>query len=119
MKAFYIPFALAVGGILLYHISQKSIPRSIDPLYTIMIAYVFGIVVCFLSTFIYSNDKSLPSVLKQSNWAVFTLGVAVAAVELGFMLAYRAGWNISWAAAASSVAVTVLLVPIGLLFYGE
>jgi hypothetical protein len=43
----------------------------------------------------------------------------VVSLELGFLLVYRAGWQVSVAALYSNVAVGVLLIPIGMLLYRE
>jgi len=119
MKTFYLPFVLTVGGMLFYHISQKSIPRDMNPFLVTILAYVVGIVFCTVCALAYPSRKTFAASLKDSNWAVLTLGVAAAAIELGFLLAYRAGWRISVAAVASNVAVTVLLVPIGVIIYKD
>jgi uncharacterized membrane protein len=119
MKNFYMPFALAVGGNVLYHLSQKSMPKAANPLYVITIAYLVGIVLCVLSTFVYPNEKTFMETLRESNWAVFAMGAGAVVIELGFLLAYRAGWNVSTTAVACSTAVTIMLVPIGLLAYKE
>jgi len=57
--------------------------------------------------------------LRESNWAVFAMGAGAVVIEVGFLLAYRAGWNVSTTAVACSAAVTLMLVPIGLLAYKE
>jgi uncharacterized membrane protein len=119
MKNFYLPLALAVGGNLLYHLSQKSMPKAANPMYVITIAYLVGIVMCVLYAFVYPNEKTFMETLRESNWAVFAMGVGAVIIELGFLLAYRAGWNISTAAVACSTAVTLMLIPIGLLAYKE
>ena len=119
MKTFYLPFVLTVGGMLFYHISQKSIPKDMNPFLVTILAYVVGIVFCTVCALAYPSRKTFATSLKDSNWAVLTLGVAAAAIELGFLLAYRAGWRISVAAVASNVAVTVLLVPIGVIIYKD
>jgi len=43
------------------------------------------------------------------NWTSFALAFAIAGVEIGFLLAYRAGWNISLGAIASNVAIVTWL----------
>jgi drug/metabolite transporter (DMT)-like permease len=40
-------------------------------------------------------------------------------LELGFLLVYRAGWNVSVAALTAYVAVAVLLIPVGILLFKE
>ena len=119
MKNFYLPIALAVGGNLLYHLSQKSMPKAANPLFVITLAYLFGIVVCVLYSFAYPHEKSFLDTLRESNWAVYAMGLGAVVIEIGFLLAYRGGWNISTAAVVCSTAVTLLLVPIGVLAFKE
>ena len=119
MRNFYLPLVLAVGGMLFYHLAQKSIPKGINPFYAVTIAYVVGIIVLVVCALMLPGDKSFATSLKESNWAVFVVGAAAAAIEVGFLLAYRAGWRISVAAVATNVAVTLLLVPIGVAIFKD
>jgi uncharacterized membrane protein len=119
MRSFYFPVALAVCGMLFYHLSQKSIPKEMNPFFAAMIAYMVGIVICAICALIYSGRKSFADSLREANWAVFLVGAATASIEVGFLLAYRAGWRISVAAVAANVAVTVMLVPIGLVIFKD
>lgn len=119
MTSFYVPFVITVGGMLLYHLSQKSIPTEMNPFHATAIAYLMGIVLCAFLGFTYTANRSIVSSLKISNWAVLGMGVGATAIEVGFMLAYRQGWRISLTAVATNVAVTALLIPIGLLFFRE
>ncbi len=119
MKSFYLPIALTVGGSLLYHFSQKSIPKTANPLFALILAYVVSIIACVICVFLYSTDKPFLSTVKGSNWAVIGVGIGAAAIEVGFLLAYRVGWNISVAAITTSIAVTVLLIPIGIVMFKE
>jgi uncharacterized membrane protein len=119
MRNFYFPLVLAVGGMLFYHLAQKSIPKGINPFYAVTIAYLVGIIVLVACALMLPGDKSFVTSLKESNWAVFVVGAAAAAIEVGFLLAYRAGWRISVAAVATNVAVTLLLVPIGIAIFKD
>ena len=119
MSGFYLAFALTVFGMLLYHLSQKAVPKESNPFFVIVIAYVIGIALCVALAFVYPGKRSLLETFRQSNWAVYTLGAAAALIELGFLLAYRTGWRISIAAVASNAAAAVVLIPIGLLVFKE
>jgi len=119
MRTFYLPFVLTVGGMLFYHLAQKSVPKDMNPFLVTILAYIVGIVFCAVCAFAYPGRRTLAESLKESNWAVLLLGLAAASIELGFLLAYRAGWRISVAAVASNVAVTVLLVPIGVIIFKD
>jgi len=119
VKSFYFPLLLAVGGMLFYHLGQKSIPKGINPFYAMIVAYTAGIIVLVICALSFPGDKSFVSSLRVSNWAVFVVGVAAACIEVGFLLAYRSGWRISVAAVATNVAVTLLLVPIGVVIFKD
>jgi len=119
MTSFYFPVGLTVAGMLFYHYAQKSIPHGVNPFHATIIAYVVGIALCGLCAFADPGRKSLLTSLTESNWAVFVMGGGAACIEIGFMLAYRAGWRIGVAALATNVVVILLLIPIGLLFFRE
>jgi uncharacterized membrane protein len=116
---FYLPFGLVVGGGVLYHLAQKSIPKGMNPFLATIMAYLIGIVLCAICVPFYSGGKSFIGAVRESNWALLVLGFAVAAIELGFLLCYRAGWKISFAAVAANVAITVLLIPIGIAVFKD
>lgn len=119
MTTFYLPLVVAVTGMLFYHLAQKSIPKGINPFLATIIAYVTGIVVCAVCAFAFPGNRSLMTSVKQSNWAVYVMGAAAACIEVGFLLAYRSGWRLSIAAVATNVAVTVMLVPIGIIVFKD
>jgi uncharacterized membrane protein len=119
MTTFYLPLAVAVAGMLFYHLAQKSMPKGINPFFATIIAYLTGIVVCSVCAFTFAGNKSFVSSIKESNWAVYVMGAAAACIEVGFLLAYRNGWRISVAAVATNVAVTVMLVPIGIIVFKD
>src|SRR5258708_40220803 len=119
MRNFYWPLGLPVAGMLFYHLGQKSTPRGINPFCPTIIAYTVGIVVLAICALTLPGDKSFLSSVRESNWAVFVVGAAAACIEVGFLLAYRSGWRISVAAVATNVAVTLMLVPIGIIIFKD
>jgi uncharacterized membrane protein len=119
MRSYYTPFALAVGGSLLYHLSQRSIPKGANPFYATVIAYLIGAALCLACAQMYPAGKSFAETWRGANWAVFAVAVAVVMIELGFLLAYRAGWKVSVAAVSVNVAVTAALLPVGVLLLKE
>lgn len=119
MKAFYFPFALTVVGMLFYHLSQKSIPKEMNPFFATIIAYAAGIVVCVICALAYPRNKSFIDSVKETNWAVPVVGAAAVCIEIGFMLSYRAGWKVSIAAIATNVAGAALLIPLGIIVFKD
>ena len=119
MSGFYFSFGLTVGGMVLYHLSQKSVPPDMNPFLVIILAYTIGIGLCVVCAVAYPGKKNLIESVKLSNWAVFALGAAAGLIELGFLLAYRAGWKISMAAVATNAAAAIALIPIGILVFKD
>ena len=119
MSGFYFAFGLTVIGMVLYHLSQKAVPKETNPFFVIAIAYIVGVALCLIFGLVSPGKKSFVETFKASNWAVFTLGAAAALIEMGFLLAYRAGWRISIAAVAANAAAALVLIPIGLLVFKD
>ncbi len=119
MRSYYLPFLLAVGGSLLYHLSQRSVPKDANPFYATVIAYVVGAAICVVCAQLYPSGKSFVETARGANWAVVGVGVAAMLIELGFLLAYRAGWKVSIAAVSVNVAGAAVLIPVGVLMFKE
>ena len=119
MKSFYLPILMAICGGVIYHISQKAMPKEVHPFVAIILAYVTGIVACAVGLLLDPAGRSFFASVKASNLAVIGVGVGAAAIEIGFLLAYRAGWNINAASVVMSISVALLLIPIGLLGFKE
>jgi len=119
MTSFYFPVALTVVGMIFYHLAQKSIPKDLNPFHATMIAYAVGFVLCTIGALGYPGKKSLINSFRGSNWAVIVVGAGAVCIEVGFLLAYRAGWRISVTGLATNVVGTLLLVPIGILIFKE
>ncbi len=118
----FIPILLVVVSSTCYHLSQKGTPSSLSPIVALIVTYVTASVISILSYFIFvpkSDFAGLIEAVQTANWASFLLGFAVVGLELGFLLAYRAGWQISSASLLSNTLVALMLIPIGLLFFKE
>lgn len=115
---YYFSFFLVIAGNILYHLSQKSIPKGLNPAFSVTVSYVVALA---LSAALYPFLSSQPvrEAARQLNWASVGVGVSAVAIEFGFLLVYRAGWNISIASAMASAAIAVVLIPIGILLYRE
>ena len=119
MPPFAVWVAVAIGGNVLYHVSQKSIPSGAPPLLSLLVTYA----VAFAATALLLplSPEKLPSRdgLSRLNWSSVGVGVAIVAVELGILLAYRAGWRMSVASVTVNSALALVLVPVGVTVYRE
>ena len=116
---FFISFAVTVLGSVLYHIFQKAISPSVNPVVSLMVTYAVAFVLTVPLLVLYPLKGSLVESLNKVNWASFALAFAIVGLEIGFLLAYRAGWNLSLMAIATNAAAALLLLPIGVMLLKE
>lgn len=116
---YYLPIGLTVIANVLYHIFMKVTPTTVNPLLSLVATYLTAAAVTSVVYLFYPDKTALLAGLKELNWASYALGVAIVGLEVGFILAYRAGWNISLAGLISSTTVSLLLIPVGLLIFRE
>jgi len=125
--AFYFPVLLIIAANVLYHICAKSIPSQMNPMVSLMITYLVAgsltLFMFFLMPQIFTMDKKLDITLvgqiKQANWAPYILGFVIVGLELGNILMYRVGWDISLGSLVCNISLAVILLAIGVLFYKE
>ena len=113
------PVAIVVLSTVLYHVAQKSIPAAAPPVASLLVSYAVALVGTLALLPFYPVPAPVGRGFRQLNWASAAIGVCIVGVELGFLLAYRAGWRVSIGAAVSNAAVAALLVPVGLLAFHE
>ena len=116
---YYWPIIMVVVSNVAYHIVAKSTPMSINPLASLGITYLVGMIVVFMLYFLTSPIKSLATEYGSLNWTSFALGLAIVGLEYGFLNMYKVGWNISIGALVASISVALILILIGILYYKE
>ncbi len=119
MKFYYLSILIVIISNTLYHLSQKGTPGSINPMVALTITYGTALVISVIGLFVYPSEVGIMESFRKLNWASFALGISVVGLELGFLLAYRAGWNISLAGLYTNVIVALILIPIGIVFFKD
>ncbi len=113
---YWFSFILVVAGNVLYHLSQKQMPRGLNPFSALVAAY-FGSMA--LSILFVSRSGVAPiveAILSPATWGV---GLAAFMVEAGYLLLYRAGGAVSTAPIAANIIVFLLLILVGLVWFRE
>lgn len=113
------PIALVVLSNTFYQICTKSVPAEMNPLASLTITYVIGAVVSALLYTLLNRDGNLLTELSKTNWAPFLLGFVVVGLEVGFIYAYKAGWQVSTTQIVMSSVLAVILIFVGYLLYHE
>ena len=108
---------LVVVGIVGYQIAQKAVPGGANPFVVIGAAYAAGLLVCV--AVVVAGRVPVAGALAASWRPAVGVGLAALAIEVGYLLVYRAGWPLSTASLVASVAAAAILLGVGTLFLGE
>jgi multidrug transporter EmrE-like cation transporter len=119
MSLFAFSMVLTVVCYLFYHVSSKSIPTDLNPIVALVVTYSLALLVGLVLLPFYPRTVSLGESFHKVNWASITMGLAIFGIEMGYLMAYRSGWHVNTAGAFSNVAVTVLLVPVGMVLFQD
>ncbi len=119
MFSYIWPLALVVLSNTLYQVCAKSVPEGMNPLASLTVTYLIGAAVSCALYYILNRDANLFREIRLTNWAPAVLGIVIVGLEVGFIYAFRAGWQISMAQIVSSAVLAVILVFVGYLLYHE
>lgn len=114
----WLSLALIVAANVMYHVAQKNTPVGVHPVATMIVAYAVSLLSCLVLLPLWPSAAPT-SPWRSFNWSAVALGIAIVGVELGFLLAYRAGWKISVASVTASITLALILAPIGVLAYQD
>ncbi len=119
MFSYVWPIALAVLSNVLYHICAKSVPEGINPLASLTVTYLVAAAASAVLYGVINRGGNLFKEYGRLNWAPFVLGIVIIGLEVGFIYAYKAGWQVSTAAVVQSTFLAVVLIFTGYLLYQE
>lgn len=119
MFMYVFSIALIVASNILYNICQKSTPEKANPFAALLLTYLVAGILTMIAFFLSKPEKTLIQSFKGLNWTSPLLGLAIVGLEFGYIMAYRAGWNISVGSLVANILLALALIPIGILFYQE
>lgn len=101
-----------------YHLISKSLPGNLNPFLGLVGTYGMA---CLGSALLFFLTKSSVFAVETSKISIYNLllGLIVIGVEGGYMLMYRAGWEVSRASLIASICLAVMLVVLGAVMFGE
>lgn len=115
----YWPIVLAVCADIIYQISAKSTPETLNPFASLTITYIIGAAISLMIFYITSAGGNFVAELKQINWSAFALGLAIVGLEAGSIYMYKVGWNINTGYLVKSLILAVALIAVGYFLYKE
>lgn len=113
------PIMLVVLSNVVYQICAKSVPSTVNPFASLTVTYIVGAVCSTAMYFVLDKQANIVKEVAKMNWVPYVLGLVVVGLEVGFIYAYRAGWQVSTASIVQSSFLAVALIFVGLLLYNE
>jgi multidrug transporter EmrE-like cation transporter len=110
---------IAIAATVAYHIVIKLTPASANPYLSLAATYV---VVAFgFSTVYLLMPATTPfrAAFGQLNWTTVALGLVVVFLDLGFMMLYRTGFDVSLGQIVTQSAAALLLLLVGVAYLSE
>ena len=119
MLSYIWPIALVVVSNTLYQVCAKSVPEEMNPLASLTVTYLIAAAVSCALYYLLNRNADLFRELRMTNWAPVVLGLVIVGLEVGFIYAFRAGWQIGVTQIITSAMVAVILIFVGFLLYHE
>ena len=119
MFLFYFSITLAICSSALYHFVAKSTPSNVNFTVSLLVTYAVAFGVTLLGFFFFPAKNGVIAEIKQLNWASIGLAIAIVGIEFGFLLTYRAGWQLGIAAVLVNVVASLILVPVAIFVFKD
>lgn len=119
MFSYVWPIALVILSNIFYQICAKSVPAEMNPLASLTVTYFVGACISAILYYVQKPGGNLLREYARLNWAPFVLGVVIVGLEVGFIYAYQAGWQVSTASIVQSAFLAVALLFVGYFLYRE
>ncbi|MDO4869795.1 MAG: EamA family transporter [Bacillota bacterium] len=120
MIAYIWPIALVVFANVMYQVCAKSMPGDINPLAALTVTYMVALLSSGILYFALNRGSAnLIAEYSKLNWVPFVFGLVLVGLEVGFIYAYKAGWQVNTAAIVQSAFLAVALIFVGFMIYHE
>lgn len=114
----YLPIVVMTASTTLYYLGQRCIPDQVHPLRSLAVNYGTALLGTLLLLVLLPGEPRM-AWTQSFNWASVVVGISIIGVELGVLLAYRAGWKISLVSILGETASALLLIAVGIALFRE
>lgn len=114
----FLPITLAILANVFYHVASKSIPAEQNAFMGLVVNYATAFLASAILFFMTPHEKILVEAAK-SNLACILMGLSITGVEIGFIMIYRAGGELSTASLIVNILIALAMLFVGGIFYHE
>jgi multidrug transporter EmrE-like cation transporter len=110
---------LAILATVGYHLVLKVTPANVNPVLSLAATYL--VVSVALVTVYLLAPAATPAreAVKLLNWTVFALAAAIIFLDVGFLMLYRSGFDVSLGQLVTQSAAALLLLGLGVVLFRE
>jgi len=102
-----------------YHLVIKLTPGTVNPLVSLAVTYAAVTVLFSVAAILVPDSAPLRESLRQVNWTALALAVTIIGLDLGFLLLYRSGFEVSLGQIVTQSAAALLLIGVGVAVFRE
>ena len=115
----YTWLALAIVSTVAYHFVLKITPAAANPFLSLAVTYAVGSAI-FLGAYAAApGEATLRSSFQALSWTPLALAGAVVLLDVGYLLLYRSGYDLSLGQLVTQSAAALLLVALGVALFKE
>ncbi len=111
--------SVAIAATVGYHLVIKLTPAGANPYLSLIVTYAVALAGFAVMYAVLPGSTPLRSALGQVNWTAPALGAVVVFLDLGFLMLYRTGFDVSLGQIITQSAAALLLVLLGVAFFAE
>ena len=109
---------IAIASTVAYHVVLKVTPPAASPFLSLAVSYAAGsLVFVLLYAAMPPGGTTYRTGLQALNWTSLALAAAVVLLDLGFLLLYRSGFDISLGQLITQSAAAMILLAVGVAFF--
>jgi len=116
---FYIAPMIVLLGAVSFHYFAWRIPTSLNPIVAVTATYITIVIIAATLIPLFPSDGGLAKQVRQLSWIQIAMAISIILLDIGFILMYRNGWNISTGNLVTSVFTNTALLVIGALLIGD
>ena len=111
--------AVAIAATVAYHLILKLTPAAANPYLSLAVTYAV-VTIVFVGVYVAMPGAApLRSSIQLLNWTAIALGVSIVFLDLGYLMLYRSGFDVSLGQLVTQSAAALLLVVVGVAVFRE
>ena len=110
---------IAIAATVGYHVVLKLTPAGANPYLSLAVTYAVTTVAFIAVYALAPGTTPLREAFGQLNWTTLVLGVVVVFLDLGFLMLYRGGFDVSLGQLITQSGAALLLMLLGVAFFAE